>query len=1175
MSQNASSVTLASRTFEMGGQRLTAGDPIDAYIFHGKIASGGMAHVLLATDSEDRQVALKVLKSTRRGTALQRFHREFRALEKLQHPNVIRVYTHGRLFGHPYIAMEYVEGRDLHQEIRGYSRLSRSERWRKVESNLSDLGQALYYIHRRGLVHRDLKPSNVLVDREGRCKLTDFGIVKELDSSSDPFVSTALVGTWAYASPEQITGQPIDHRSDLYSLGVILFAMLTSKRPFAAKDMAGYIELHRDRSPMLPRAIDPEIPPHLEDICLRLLAKAPHDRFQSGLEILDRLERTEGPTEATVALPEAAPWRPPLVGRESQLRQIDACVSGLTRSAGGVLLIGGAEGSGRTRMLEAAIDRGRRIGMPVYSTQMSPSKGAFEPLLEVATVMSRELGARVPRELNRAMLTFARGRGRLVGDVRYQLYDGIRGAMSILLREGPLILAIDDFHLAPAPLVGLLSFLVRTLIVQDQRGLLVLVTLRTGRGEAAVRGFAEGTELGLRPVRLTLPPLSAPQVRVLMESHLGQGPRASALAVRLHHETRGNPFFVSEYLRAMIEGHDPSGRSADPEVMSGEPMVSTGDGQIPSGVRRVVGSRLAGLDSEDRALIDTMSAAGREIDLDVLLDVVIEDEDLVLDRIDRLIGAGFLVERRVGLQTLVGFVPPKVGEVVYAELSDARRVAAHRSLGAALEIRHSGNPLAAEVIGEHYRRAGREGRAYLYLVKAAVSSWERSLGGEAIRVARRAKALEEAARVALTPSEFLQSRIGLLRVRSDTLFNRGAWSEAREALTALRGAAISVGDERLAARVGLKLGGALDILGHSSEGVAMVQAVLEKARMRGDRAGIMASLHVLASFAFERGDYDTCDRLASQGLAMGQEGKQIEARAKLLLALTVAQACRGEMSAAVAGLTEAGSILRRLRMKRETVLVLCNLGEIHQLQGDAARAIQRSDEGMAIAREVMFQFAQPWGHRIRGSARLIIGDLDGAAADLTHALAESQKLVEQNDRLPIRYYLGVLELSRGNNAVAEAHFDKGLALAERGDGEAYGPPLRANLARVYALQNRVADAAQILLSLASGLDTLTVPRRTQVQLNMGTAWVEMGAREQAVPLLRVAARVAREQGFVMMALMARVVLARICPPDEARRMLAEGAELAADIAADLPPSMAAHFRSKPELASVLGSVVEG
>ena len=144
---------------KLGDVQLQPGTRIGAYIYRRPVAEGGMAHVLLAKDPGDRPVALKLLKSGRVGSGLARFRREFRALARLDHPNVVSVESYGDYFGHPYIAMEYVEGRDLHQEIRSYRNLPFEKRWERVEQVVRQVSRALAYIHRRGLVPRDLKPS--------------------------------------------------------------------------------------------------------------------------------------------------------------------------------------------------------------------------------------------------------------------------------------------------------------------------------------------------------------------------------------------------------------------------------------------------------------------------------------------------------------------------------------------------------------------------------------------------------------------------------------------------------------------------------------------------------------------------------------------------------------------------------------------------------------------------------------------------------------------------------------------------------------------------------------------------------------------------------------------------------------------------------------------------------
>ena len=167
-----------SGVLEMGGMVIEPGQRIGPYVYERIVGKGGMAVVVLGRSPDGRAVALKILKASRFKTGLPRFRREFRALSRIHHPNVIRVEAYGDIFNHPYIAMEYVEGRDLHQTIRSFSGFDTlEERWQECERLLIDICKALAHVHQRGLVHRDLKPSNILLNEEGRAKLTDFGIV--------------------------------------------------------------------------------------------------------------------------------------------------------------------------------------------------------------------------------------------------------------------------------------------------------------------------------------------------------------------------------------------------------------------------------------------------------------------------------------------------------------------------------------------------------------------------------------------------------------------------------------------------------------------------------------------------------------------------------------------------------------------------------------------------------------------------------------------------------------------------------------------------------------------------------------------------------------------------------------------------------------------------------------
>jgi len=263
-----------------------------------RIGRGGMGDVYLGYErSLDRKVAIKVLPAelARDGDFVRRFKSEASAAAKLIHPHVVRIYVIGEEAGYHFFAMQYVEGESLAGLLGRKGKLSVDETLRVAEQLLSGLSAA----HRQGLVHRDIKPGNILLDREqGRALLGDFGLVKLLDATPAGKTATGVImGTLDYIPPEQARGQPIDARSDLYSLGVLLFQMLSGRLPFQADTPAALLFQHVYEAPPPLESLEPGIPLPLTAIVGKLLSKSVTDRHASADEVLADLRavRTGAP----------------------------------------------------------------------------------------------------------------------------------------------------------------------------------------------------------------------------------------------------------------------------------------------------------------------------------------------------------------------------------------------------------------------------------------------------------------------------------------------------------------------------------------------------------------------------------------------------------------------------------------------------------------------------------------------------------------------------------------------------------------------------------------------------------------------------------------------------------------------------------------------------------------
>jgi eukaryotic-like serine/threonine-protein kinase len=269
-----------------------------------KLGSGGMADVYLAEDEElGRRIAIKILNDRHASDNqfVERFRREAKNAAGLSHPNIVQIYDRGEAEGTYYIAMEYLEGRTLKEAATERQPLPVGEAIGYARQILA----ALRFAHRKGIVHRDIKPHNALIDDDGRVKVTDFGIARA-GAASQMTEAGSIIGTAQYLSPEQARGSPVDHRSDLYSVGVVLYELLTGAVPFTGDTPVEIAMKHLSKVPEPPSSKRPDLPRALDQVVLRALAKDPDERYGSAEEMDAELARVAAGLPASTETAEAA-----------------------------------------------------------------------------------------------------------------------------------------------------------------------------------------------------------------------------------------------------------------------------------------------------------------------------------------------------------------------------------------------------------------------------------------------------------------------------------------------------------------------------------------------------------------------------------------------------------------------------------------------------------------------------------------------------------------------------------------------------------------------------------------------------------------------------------------------------------------------------------------------------
>jgi DNA-binding CsgD family transcriptional regulator len=547
------------------------------------VGRGGMGVVYRAVEvSLGRPVALKLIAphlANEEGFR-ERFVRESRLSASIDHPHIVPVYAAGEEEGVPYIAMRFVEGVNLRVEITATGRLEPARAARLVQQ----IGSALDSAHERGLVHRDVKPANVLISRHGggeHAYLTDFGVTKQRVSTAGPTGTGEWVGTLDYVAPEQIRGEAVDGRADIYSLGCVLYQCLTGEVPFPRENELATLWAHIDDSPPVASDVVPEVPSALSAVVLRAMAKDPADRFESAGELgAAAMAAAASPSDTTQRHTRPAAGRPrarapagPLYDRERELGQagleLDAALSG----AGRVLLIEGQAGIGKSRLLGEVARLADERGFDIYSAcgmelerdfAYGVVRQLFEyrvhrlPPVERARLFRGAAGLAEPLLLSseRPGAEADGNPGETPEDRVFAALHGLYWFCAELSERGPILLVIDDADRADQASVRFLAHLAPRL-----EGLPVAIALARRPAQPGVGAEALADVEQHVAVRLCPPPLSPDGSAALVRERLGRGD--DEFFASCHRAAQGNPFLLGELCATMrADGLAPTAAAA-------------------------------------------------------------------------------------------------------------------------------------------------------------------------------------------------------------------------------------------------------------------------------------------------------------------------------------------------------------------------------------------------------------------------------------------------------------------------------------------------------------------------------------------------------------------------------------------------------------------------------------
>ncbi|MBK04518.1 MAG: hypothetical protein CL920_04190 [Deltaproteobacteria bacterium] len=1059
------------------------------------LGGGGMGVVYLVEESESGSLyALKLLSPSLSPTEreFRRFRREFMTMSKLRHKHIVEVYESGVHNDSLYFVMEYAEGKELRKAFLPYEYPEQDEAKqqellhivnepKRVESVLDifqQICEALAWIHSFGIVHRDLKPENIIVTSDHRAKLLDFGIAKRLGG---PEISQAqsIMGTFSYISPEQAQCLDVDGRSDLYSLGVILYELLAGRPPFMAPEPIGRLYMHLNQPAPPLREWNPYIDPGLEHVVLKLLEKDPAQRYQRA-EDLHAALRSFSHNQHALATPDIAGegmasktslHAPQFVGREDVF---SALKERLTRQKEPIVFLSGNTGIGKTRMARELLSSARVEDVECSSVRCFPDHlpyAAYQELMEQLKVnvsmrfgrpeaLWGDLGASwftsMAQDDDNEDTLPSRQFGPGVGGKK-KLFEAARHILVSVLQRVPVLFCFDDVMYIDDISLELTEYLARELYAAKLPYPFVFL--------GAFRNEDVGTQhslnelmLRLAPDRLyklyELKPLALEHVKALAESMIDASPADDSLDI-LMRRSLGIPFFVEELIKDWYE----EGQIFETEegwfLLNNGP-VEGGESRmrehLPAAIHKRLSRRLKRLSPSILLVAEWIAVLGEEAISELLLELAGLSESELMACLDELLQQKIIVEEWTDGDERYLFAYPGIRETLYQQMGEMTRRKYHLKVAQALK-RSSSRDGAFEQLARHFLSSGEDGQGAWYLLLAAEKRLREFAHRPAWDLLNRCRQLLlragddvlfqpgaswwwryhkaylelmeyigqyrdglELAQFALHQISGNEEASALLRWQAVFFRHMGHYQEASECVE--RALAWDVSDEERLHL--LQEGGKIKLAqGRYSAALESYREAMAWAVSRNDQAkqGILSGL--IGQVLYQRGEFEAARNHFAKAIDLATEVGDNRAVAGALCKIGALELDEGDIKASLQRFEKAISLTRELGDRRMECKALALLG---QLQSDR----RLYDEGREQF-ELALDYAKQLGD-IRGEGEFLArlgaicyftGEHDTSRLYLEEGLQKTVYVGDHATEIWIRGFLNVVEFVLHNRNTEE------------------------------------------------------------------------------------------------------------------------------------------------------------
>ena len=955
-----------------------------------KIGEGGMGQVYKAEDTKlGRHVALKLLspESNKDITARRRLLSEAQSASVLNHPNIVTIFAIEEADGIDFIVMEFVEGETLttHLALTGALPLP----------SLLDVGiqvaDALEAAHDSGIIHRDVKPANILITSKGLVKVTDFGLAKTVRVNSDAIDREALtlaanltgpgivLGTAAYMSPEQTRGETLDVRSEIFSLGSVLYEAATRTRAFGGPSVLAIMHAIAAIDPPPPSRLRPELPPEFDLIVERALAKNRELRYNSAAEMAEALRGLRASLSATWAgfpivydsdlIDRSAPS---FVGREPEMRKLDALLGQAIEGAGRVVFITGEPGIGKTSLSDEFLRRTRRQrpGLLISRGRCVEQYGtgeAYLPFLDaiggLLQIPGRERTAAIMRayaptwcmELPTAFASsgsLEKLQQETIGATKERMMREMGDALGILSTSSPIVLLLEDLHWADPSSVDLLRHLCQRITTQR---LMIVGTFRpedVERSGHPLKSYKAEMMAHQLCEEIALGAWTREHIAEYLDATFAPNDFPRELTSLIHEKTEGHPLFAANFLQYLSERGDLGKTNNRWSLVR---PVAEMDIEAPESVRGMISKKIDALDAESRRALQYASVEGTEFHSTVTAkllgvdEIDLEEQLADVEKTHRLIETLGEEELPDGsITTRYRFAHALYQNFLYGDLVNKRRIVLHQQAGEQL-LKHFGKraPQIATQLAIHFERGRDFSRAVEYLNHAGDHAAKLYGYAEAERHYTQALKLVEK-----LPAESQAEQLCTLYQKRGTVNHAvGNFTQAANDFTKMLEQAQALGS--------------LELQSHALNSLTM-------------------------TLFFSHRLEETLAR-AAEALQVAEQAGNDKLRVDTMLMVGLKHLCYGELREGKAVLEDVVATARRLDYKPALVGGVTWRACLHFFQSEYELAIEKAKEGIRLASELRDGF-------LMLTAMFFLGLSQGNQGKMSAALATLQDAMEKARR---------------------------------------------------------------------------------------------------------------------------------------------------------------------------------